>query len=75
MQSISESWVETLVQLHQVDIETAGLSDFGKPEGYVSRQVDGWIGRYQKSQTDEIKAIMANKQSDTPSIPAEGEVR
>ena len=57
MKSISESWVETLVQLHQVDIDKVGLSDFGRPEGYVERQVSGWIGRYQKSQTDEIKEM------------------
>lgn len=57
MKVISESWVETLVQLHKVNIEAAGLSDFGKPEGYVERQVSGWIGRYQKSQTDEIKEM------------------
>jgi len=57
MKSISESWVETLVQLHHVDIDRAGLSDFGKPKGYVERQVSGWINRYQKSQTDEIKEM------------------
>ena len=57
MKAISENWVETLVQLHQVDIETVGLTDFGKPVGYVERQVIGWIGRYQKSQTDEIKEM------------------
>ncbi|MCP4457273.1 MAG: phosphotransferase family protein [Cytophagales bacterium] len=57
MKSISESWVATLVQLHQVDTEATGLADFGKPDGYVERQITGWVGRYQKSQTDDIKAM------------------
>ncbi len=31
-----------LVALHAVDAEAAGLANFGKPEGYVERQVRGW---------------------------------
>lgn len=57
MKSISENWVKTLVQLHQVDIDKAGLSAFGKPKGYIERQVSGWIKRYQNSQTDDIKEM------------------
>ena len=26
-----------------VNLKEAGLADFGKPEGYTQRQVDGWI--------------------------------
>jgi hypothetical protein len=34
-----------------------GLRDFGKPDGYVSRQITGWIDRYAKSQTDDVLAM------------------
>ncbi|MBM4761846.1 phosphotransferase family protein [Bacillus sp. B15-48] len=52
--SISESTVDTLVQLHDIDYEQAGLQEMGRPEGYLERQVHGWIKRYHNSKTDEI---------------------
>jgi aminoglycoside phosphotransferase (APT) family kinase protein len=51
---IAERVVDTLVTLHDVDYRKAGLEDLGKPEGFLGRQVAGWIGRYEKAQTDEI---------------------
>lgn len=49
--------VDALVELHAVDFKAAGLGDFGKPDGYVERQVTGWSDRYLKSQTDDIAAM------------------
>ncbi|MFT3694317.1 MAG: phosphotransferase family protein [Kofleriaceae bacterium] len=49
--------VDALVDLHAVDFQAAGLGDFGKPAGYVDRQVTGWTDRYTKSQTDDIPAM------------------
>ena len=43
--------IDTLVELHDVDVAAAGLSGLGKGEGYVSRQVSGWSGRYRKAKT------------------------
>lgn len=54
MEGLSKAAINNLVNLHKIDLEKSGLSDFGKPEGYISRQVEGWIGRYKKAQTDEI---------------------
>lgn len=51
---ISERLVETLVDLHAVDWRAAGLTDIGHPEGYLQRQVEGWIGRYQRAKTEEL---------------------
>ncbi|MFM8912267.1 MAG: phosphotransferase family protein [Flammeovirgaceae bacterium] len=55
--AISISAIDTLVQLHQLDVNTSALGKLGKPEGYVQRQVEGWISRYQKAQTDDIQAM------------------
>ncbi|HTR49579.1 MAG TPA: phosphotransferase family protein [Kofleriaceae bacterium] len=52
-----EQLVDTLVDLHAVDFAAAGLADFGKPAGYVERQVRGWGERYTGSQTDDIPAM------------------
>ena len=37
---------DVLGDLHSVDLQKAGLADFGKPQGYVTRQVEGWSKRY-----------------------------
>jgi aminoglycoside phosphotransferase (APT) family kinase protein len=52
-----ELLVDALVELHAVDYVAAGLGDFGKPAGYIARQVRGWIDRYSGSQTDELAAM------------------
>ncbi len=44
----------TIARLHSIDIAAAGLSDFGKPEGYVARQVKRWSEQYQRSATEVI---------------------
>ncbi|MGB7204949.1 MAG: phosphotransferase family protein [Anderseniella sp.] len=43
--------------LHMVDVETAGLSDFGKADGYVARQIKRWSEQYKASETKTIKAM------------------
>lgn len=38
--------VQTLAQLHSIDYRAIGLSDFGRPEGYVARQIARWSKQY-----------------------------
>lgn len=45
------SMVDTLVDLHQVDVNAAGLAALGKGAGYARRQVEGWSDRYEKART------------------------
>lgn len=40
-------------KLHAVDYKACGLGDFGKPEGYVARQLDRWSKQYLASKTEE----------------------
>jgi len=51
---LSETLLDTLVDMHSLDPADVGLGDLGRPEGYVERQVEGWIKRYGKSATDQI---------------------
>ena len=53
----SEALIDNLVALHSLNIETTGLIQLGKPEGYVQRQVEGWIKRYYNSETDKIESL------------------
>ncbi len=54
MHVLSQTFVETLAQLHAVDSRVGSLASLGKPDGYVQRQVDGWTTRWQASRTDNL---------------------
>ena len=54
MRKLSENLIDNLANLHLLDIEKTGLIQLGKPEGYVRRQVEGWIQRYEKAKTAEV---------------------
>ena len=55
--SISESLIDNLVALHALDIHKTDLIQLGKPEGYVMRQVEGWIKRYHNAETDKLNQM------------------
>lgn len=50
---LSETVVDTLVQIHAIDWKNAGLAEFGHPDGFLERQVKSWIERYFRSQAEE----------------------
>jgi aminoglycoside phosphotransferase (APT) family kinase protein len=54
---LSESFIDNLAQLHQLDYAAIGLGGLGKPQGYLSRQVAGWIERYYGSQTHDLPEV------------------
>lgn len=43
--------LDCLIELHQVDIQQAGLTDLAKGAGYTERQVSGWSERYRRAKT------------------------
>jgi aminoglycoside phosphotransferase (APT) family kinase protein len=64
--------VDALVDLHAVDYAAVGLADFGKPIGYVERQVKGWVERYTNSQTDDIAAMTSAGAWLAANMPGDG---
>lgn len=50
-EALCKSFIDRLVELHQVDYTACGLADLGKPQGYVERQIEGWAARYEKALT------------------------
>lgn len=54
---VHEAAMDTLAQMHAVDVNAVGLGDFGRPEGYVARQVARWTKQYQASKTDDMPAM------------------
>lgn len=51
---LSTLMIDTLVDLHAVDVEAAGLADLGRGPGYVGRQVSGWTDRYARARTEDV---------------------
>ena len=72
MRAISESAVDNLVALHSIDIESSGLIQLGKPEGYTTRQVEGWIKRYVAAETDNIEEMNKTAEWMQANIPGDG---
>jgi len=54
---LSESLIDNLARLHRIDYGSIGLADLGKPQGYLERQVRGWIERYHGSRTHDLSEI------------------
>ncbi|PRY57008.1 aminoglycoside phosphotransferase (APT) family kinase protein [Knoellia remsis] len=46
--------LDTLVALHSVDVEAAGLGHLSRGPGYVERQVSGWSARLRKARTPDV---------------------
>ncbi len=51
---VYDSMNATLAKLHSFGPAALGLSDYGKPENYVGRQVARWSKQYEASKTSEI---------------------
>ncbi|MGE5291510.1 MAG: phosphotransferase family protein [Micromonosporaceae bacterium] len=51
---ISERLAETLAAIHQVDIAAVGLEGFGRPAGYLARQLARWQRQWELSVTREL---------------------
>ena len=55
--AVYDAMNEGIATLHQVDVGAAGLGDFGRPGGYVARQVGRWTKQYRASETAPIAAM------------------
>jgi aminoglycoside phosphotransferase (APT) family kinase protein len=47
----------TIAKLHGIDVNAAGLADFGRPEGYVARQIGRWSNQYRASETERVEEM------------------
>jgi aminoglycoside phosphotransferase (APT) family kinase protein len=53
-EKLSKNTLDCLIDLHLLELNQSGLINLGKPEGYVRRQVEGWIDRYRRAKTHEL---------------------
>ncbi|HMI81066.1 MAG TPA: phosphotransferase family protein [Solirubrobacterales bacterium] len=70
--AIGERVADTLVQIHAVDPDAAGLGDLGRKEDYVARQLHRWQGQWEKSKTRELEAVDRVHEALSARIPEQG---
>ena len=73
MRRLSETFVDNLAEIHEIDYEAAGLGDLGSPQGYVKRQVEGWTKRYYNARTDDVPSIEKLAEWLHQNLPADSE--
>jgi aminoglycoside phosphotransferase (APT) family kinase protein len=54
---LGEELIDTLAHLHAVDPQAVGLGDFGRPQGYIERQVRRFTEQMQKVKTRELPEL------------------
>jgi aminoglycoside phosphotransferase (APT) family kinase protein len=53
----SDALVDTLAALHAVDPDAIGLGDFGRPDGYLERQVRRWSQQWERSRDRDVPEV------------------
>ena len=54
---LGEELIDALVEIHAVDWRAAGLEGFGKPTGYLERQVRRFTGLWEHNRTRDVPAV------------------
>ena len=69
---VSQALVDTLALLHSIDFRAVGLGDFGRPDGYLARQVERWAKQWQANRTEplpEIEELLSRLARALPASP------
>jgi aminoglycoside phosphotransferase (APT) family kinase protein len=70
--AIGERVVDTLVAIHAVDPDAAGLGELGRKQDYVARQLHRWHGQWEKSKTRELPQVDQVHERLAGRIPEQG---
>lgn len=68
--AIGLALVDVMARLHRLDYRALGLADFGRPEGYLERQVRRWAQQWEKSKVDDVPEIEALIERLRAALPA-----
>jgi aminoglycoside phosphotransferase (APT) family kinase protein len=67
---LARTMIDTLADLHRVDPAAAGLADFGRPDGFLARQVRRWSAQLAASRSRELPGIDRLADQLAGSLPA-----
>ncbi len=68
-QIISEGLIDVLAALHAIEPGSVGLSGFGRPEGYLARQVARWTRQWDATRLEGLEALDALSQDLAAAVP------
>jgi aminoglycoside phosphotransferase (APT) family kinase protein len=71
--AIFDSMIDTMARLHKVDYRTVGLEGFGRPDGYIARQIARWTRQYKAAEIDPIPEMDRLTEWIEAHIPTEDE--
>jgi aminoglycoside phosphotransferase (APT) family kinase protein len=71
---MGESLIETLAELHAVDIDAVGLGDLGPREEFVARQLRRWVRQWEASKIEEVPLVDELGRRFAAAIPPQSEV-
>jgi len=66
---IGEALVDVLASLNTVDPESVGLGEFGRPAGFMERQLRRWSKQWEASKTVEVPALDALRDDLVAAMP------
>ena len=69
--AIYDSMNKTMAALHNVNIDSVGLSDYGRPGNYFERQLNRWSKQYKASETENVEAMNILMQWLPANMPAD----
>ena len=55
--AITDALVDTLAELHRIEPGAVGLATFGRPEGYLQRQLARWTGQWELSRREPVSEV------------------
>ncbi|QVI27333.1 phosphotransferase family protein [Mycolicibacterium neoaurum] len=76
IEALTSELIHTLVDLHEVDYRAVGLDDFGRPDGFLARQVTLWTKQWRRVRTrdladlDRLATALADRVPATTPRPA-----
>jgi aminoglycoside phosphotransferase (APT) family kinase protein len=71
--ALANDLVDVLARIHRVDLDATGLRDFGRPEGYVERQLRRWTAQWEASRTRDVEGMAELLDALALERPADGE--
>ncbi|GAA3456533.1 phosphotransferase family protein [Dactylosporangium matsuzakiense] len=68
--AMADALVDVLADIHQVEPEAVGLGDYGRPAGFMARQLRRWRGQWDASKTHDVAELDELGARLTGAVPA-----
>ena len=67
--AIGEALVDILAALHRIDPQSVGLGDFGRPQGFMERQLRRWSEQWERSKSGDLRSLDQLRDSLVAKVP------